>query len=110
MEITEKNWDTLLKRLDRIEQSQNDDRKDIDKISINLATVKEQNDKILAMQNRGQKKIEDAVQGAVGEAIQPLEDTMDAFIDKKFVKVKEDTVEKLTLLQKLKKTVKSWKR
>jgi hypothetical protein len=109
MEITPKQWDQLVRRLGDIESSIADDRRDIDKISIILETVKAQNDKILGMQSRTQGKIESAVENAVSQTIEPMSEKVDTLVEKKILKVNKDQVKELGMLQKLHRKVKGWR-
>lgn len=109
MELTKKQWEQIVRRLSDIEASIVDDRKDIDRIHIDIATIKEQNDRILSMQNRSQGKIETTVQNAVSETVEDLTEKVDTLIDKKILKIKPAQIEKLTWMQKLSKTVRGWR-
>lgn len=97
MIINDKIVNTWNNRFDRIEQSQNDDRRDIDKIYIELKTIHEQNERILGMQNRSQGKIKDAVE----DATDPLKEAMEHFIDKKVLKVDNNKLENLSIWKKI---------
>ena len=109
MEITDEQWSQMVKRLDGVEQSIFDDRKDIDRILIEMTTIKEQNNKILNMQVRGQEKVTEVVQKAVSEAIEPTNDMMQTITDKTQIKLDEYQAKKLLEKKSFWKTVKSWK-
>ncbi len=109
MEINETQWNQMTKRLDALEQSISDDRRDIDKISIDMATVKEQMNRILGVMNKNQAKTTEVIQNAISEATEPLREAVEVMSNKP-IRITSDQAGELTLIQSLHKTIRSWKR
>jgi N-methylhydantoinase B/oxoprolinase/acetone carboxylase alpha subunit len=109
MIINDKQWELIVKRLDGLEQSIFDDRKNLDRMQIDIATLKEQNERILAMVNRGQEKVTEAVQNATSEAIEPIREQLDEFTDKKVINVDNKMVEGIKEKKSLWNRIRGWK-
>ncbi len=122
--MEETKYDLILKRLDsqdkcldqveqaiaRIDRDMADDRKNFDQMILGLSEVRESNKTIINLFARLQTKTKDAIQDAVSEAVMPVQESMDNFVDKKVIKVTPATVEKLTLMSKVSKLISSWKK
>lgn len=81
--------------VNRIDRDLATDRRDIEDLKTNIATLNRKMDGIMEVLTRFQVKTKDAVKDAVSEANSPLERQMKQFVNKKVVRVKVPT-EKLT--------------
>ena len=121
--MDETQFDIIIKRLDqqdkkldqaeqavsRIDRDMADDRKNFDQMILSQSEIKESNKVIIGLFARLQTKTKETIQDTVSETTQPLKETMDEFVDKKVVKIKQVGVEKLTLASKLRKLILKWK-
>ncbi len=106
MQITEEQWKQIVRRLDAVEQSISDDRKSLDRIQIDMATIKEQNERIISMQIRSQEKTTKTVQ----EGMQSTNELLEEFVDKKVLKIDTKQVQGLSEKRSLWNKIKFWNR
>lgn len=106
MIIPDKIIDTWDKRFNRVEQSQSNDRTDLDKIVVNQARDHELMEKALARIIRLESKVFDTVT----DALEETNDKMDTLLERKVLRVTDtqakDLVEKNNFWSRLK----VWKR
>ncbi len=114
-EILIKRCDQQDKKLDQIEQAvsridrdMTDDRKGFDQVSLDLSSIKDGVKTIIGTITRLQVKTRDAIQDAVSEAVAPVQESVDTFVEKKVISLTSDKVEKLTLMSKVSKLIKGW--
>lgn len=81
--ILERRIKEIQDSLDRIDSDLASDRKDFDQMKIHQQTILNQQKVILETLARAQGKTKEAINDAVEDAIQPVQDTLDSFVKNK---------------------------
>lgn len=96
-------------RLEELERMVYEYSKQLDKVLIDVTTIKEQNNRILDKQHKLGGKIVETAQNAISEATEPIREAMDEFVEKKVIPVTEKQVEKVKESKSFWNKIRSWK-